>query len=337
MRLVAALEATQDRDGVLDGRLGDQDLLEAALQGGVLLDALAVLVQRGGADHAELTAGEHRLEHVARVHRRVAAGARADDGVQLVDEGDDLPVALLDLGEDGLEAFLELTAVLGTCDHRPEVQGDEPLVPQGLGDVALDDALGEALDDGRLADAGLTDEHGVVLRTARQHLHDTADLLVTADDRVELALAGGGREVGAELLQRLVLALGVGSGHPAPSPALLECVQQLLRTGSLPVEDLTGTAALRRHGDQQVLGGEVVVAELLGPLVGVGEDGEQVAARLRRGDGRPGHAGQRAQEPFGLLPHRHLVGLDGREQVGDVRVVLAREQRKQQMPGVRSG
>ncbi len=331
--LVAALEATQDRDGVLDGRLGHQDLLEAAFQGGVLLDALAVLVERGGADHPQLTAGEHRLQHVAGVHRGVAARARADDRVQLVDEGDDLPVALLDLGEDGLQAFLELAAVLGTRDHRAQVQGDEPLVPQGLGDVALDDALGEPLDHGRLADAGLTDEHGVVLRAARQHLHDPADLLVTADDRVELALAGGRGEVGAELLQRLVLAFGVGSGHPAPSPALLECVQQLLRAGSLPVEDLTGAAALRRDGDEQVLGGEVVVTELLGAPVGVGEDGEQLAAGLRRRDGRPGDAGQRAEEPLGLLAHDHLVGLDGGQQIGDVGVVLAREQRQQQVPG----
>ena len=91
--LVAALEPAQDRDGVLDGRLGDQHLLEAALQRRVLLDPLAVLVERRRADHAQLTAGQHRLEHVAGVHGGVAAGARADDGVQLVDEGDDLAVA----------------------------------------------------------------------------------------------------------------------------------------------------------------------------------------------------------------------------------------------------
>ena len=33
-----------------------------------------------------------------------------------------------------------------------------------LGHVALDDAPGQALDDGGLADAGLADEHRVVLR-----------------------------------------------------------------------------------------------------------------------------------------------------------------------------
>ena len=49
------------------GRL-DEDRLEAALQGGVLLDVLAVLVEGRGTDHAELAPGEHRLDHVAGVH-----------------------------------------------------------------------------------------------------------------------------------------------------------------------------------------------------------------------------------------------------------------------------
>lgn len=70
--LVTALEAAQDGDGVLDARLRNQHLLEAALQGGVLLDPLAVLVERRRADHAQFAAGQHRLEHVARVHGGVA-------------------------------------------------------------------------------------------------------------------------------------------------------------------------------------------------------------------------------------------------------------------------
>ena len=72
--------------------LADEDLLEAALERGVLLDVLAELVEGRGADEAQLTAGEHRLEHVARVHGRLAGGPGADDGVQLVDEGHDLAV-----------------------------------------------------------------------------------------------------------------------------------------------------------------------------------------------------------------------------------------------------
>ena len=66
--------------------------LEAALQGRVLLDVLAVLVQRGGADAVQLAAGQRGLEHVAGVHRALGL-ARADEGVELVDEEDDLPSA----------------------------------------------------------------------------------------------------------------------------------------------------------------------------------------------------------------------------------------------------
>src|ERR1700691_652352 len=47
---------------------------------------------------------------------------------------------------------------------------------QGLGDVALHDALGEPLHDGGLAHPGLADEDGVVLGAPREHLDDAADL-----------------------------------------------------------------------------------------------------------------------------------------------------------------
>ena len=103
------------------------------------------------------------------------------------------PSLRLDLVEHGLEPLLELAAVLRAGDHRAEVERDEPLAAQRLGHVAGDDALGEPLDDGGLADAGLADQHRVVLGAPREHLHDAADLGVAADDRVELALAGRAR------------------------------------------------------------------------------------------------------------------------------------------------
>ena len=69
-------------------RLIDQHRLEAAFEGGVLFDVLAVFVERGGADAVQLAAGQHRLEQVAGVHRPFGL-AGADDGVQFVDEQDD--------------------------------------------------------------------------------------------------------------------------------------------------------------------------------------------------------------------------------------------------------
>ena len=125
--------------------------------------------------HVQLAAGQHRLEQVGGVHRALGR-ARADDRVQLVDEQDDLALGVLDLLQDGLEPLLELAAVLGAGDERAQVECDDALVLQALGHVAAHDALGQALDDGRLADARLADQDGVVLGPPRQHLDDAPDL-----------------------------------------------------------------------------------------------------------------------------------------------------------------
>ena len=186
--------------------------LEAALERGVLLDVLAVLVERGRADGVQLAARQHRLEHVRGVERAFGR-AGADHGVQLVDEEDDLALRLDDFLEHRLQPLLELAAVLRAGDERAHVERDDPLVLQPFGHVAADDALGQAFDDGGLADAGLADEHGVVLGAARQHLDDAAHFLVAADHRIELALARQLGEVAAVLLERLVLALGILIGH----------------------------------------------------------------------------------------------------------------------------
>ena len=123
------------------------------------------------------------------------------------------PCALSDLLQHGLQALLELAAVLRSRDQRSHVECDDALVLEALGHVTADDALGEAFDDGGLADAGLADQHRVVLGPAREHLDDPADLVVAADDRVELAVARGSGQVAPVLLQCLVLALGALVGH----------------------------------------------------------------------------------------------------------------------------
>src|SRR5690606_14960952 len=84
MDFVLLLDSAQYRDGLLDGRFVDDDRLEAPLQRGVLLDG-PVLVEGGGPDHAQLTTGEGRLEHVACVNGSFGL-ACSDDGVEFVDE-----------------------------------------------------------------------------------------------------------------------------------------------------------------------------------------------------------------------------------------------------------
>ena len=136
-------------------------------------------------------------------------GSCADQRVQLVDEEDDLAVRVLDLLEQGLEAVFELAAILGSGEHDGQVEGDDALVLQNLRHVAVHDAAGESFDDGGLADAGLADEHGVVLGAAREHLDDAANLFVAADDGIELAATGEVGQVLCIFLERLKLGLGI--------------------------------------------------------------------------------------------------------------------------------
>jgi hypothetical protein len=128
--------------------------------------------------------------------------------VQLVDEEQDTPFRAGDLVEDRLQALLELAAVLGSGQERPHVEGEDRPVPKALRHVPVDDALGEPLDNRRLADTGVANEHGVVLCLPRQDLHDAPDLRVAPDDRVELAGPGLLHQVTAVLLERLVGDLG---------------------------------------------------------------------------------------------------------------------------------
>ena len=74
-------------------------------------------------------------------------------------------------------------------------------------------AAGEPFDDGGLTDAGLADEDRIVLRAAREHLDDAADLPVAADHRIELALARQLGQIATVAFERLVGAFGILAGY----------------------------------------------------------------------------------------------------------------------------
>jgi hypothetical protein len=183
--LVAALEPAQDRHGVLDGRLADQHLLEAPLERRRPSRCRCGTRRASSRRPCAARRGEHRLEHVAGVHRALGL-AGADERVQLVEEGDDLALALLDLLEHGLEPLLELPAVLRAGDHAARSSATM-LLPRSDSGRRPRRCAERDPRRRRSSRRRLTDEHGVVLRAPAEHLDDAADLVVAADDRVELA------------------------------------------------------------------------------------------------------------------------------------------------------
>ena len=306
VRLVAVAQALQDLDGERHVRLLHLDGLEPALEGGVLLQVLAVLVDGGGTDGLQLAPGQHRLEDRGGVDGAFGR-AGTHQGVELVDEQHDV-AAGADLLQDLLEALLEIAAVAAAGDEGAEVERVELLAGQRLGDLVGHDPLGEALDDGRLAHAGLTDEDRVVLGAPGQHLHDPFDLLLAPDDRVELVVPGQRGEVAAELVEHGGTGRGVGllvAGLAATDGLLALVAREQLddlladpgQVGAEALQDLGGHAlALAHQSEQHVLGADVAVAELqrlaqrqLEDLLGPG--GERRGARSGRC--RPGRSSPR--------------------------------------------
>ncbi|CAB5069065.1 unannotated protein [freshwater metagenome] len=162
--LVPVAQTLEDLDGVGKRGLVHLHRLEAALQGGVLLEVLSVLVERGGTDGLQFAPSEHRLEDARRIDCPFC-GTGTDERVNLVDEQDDVSAGA-DLLEHLFQAFLEIAAIPRAGNECAEVQRVQLLAAQGVGHVARDDLLGETLDDRGLAHPGLTDEHGVVFGAA---------------------------------------------------------------------------------------------------------------------------------------------------------------------------
>ena len=205
---------------------------------------------------------------------------------------------------------------------RAHVERHQLLVLQALRHVAVDDAERQAFGDGGLADAGLADQHGIVLGAAGEHLDGAADLLVAADDRVELAVARRFGQVAGVFLQRVIAGFRRGGvGGAALADVVDRLVQRVRRDAGIG-EDLRGRGVLL-HGErqQQPLDRDEGIAGLLGDLLGGGEDFRQ---RLREvelagaaGDFRQlrqrrvGGAERRARIAAGALdqPRRHALAV----------------------------
>ena len=222
----------------------------------------------------------------------------------------------LHLGQHGLQPLLELAAVLGAGDQRAHVERQQLLVLEALGHVALDDALGQPFGDGGLADAGLADQHGVVLGAPGQHLDGAADLLVAADHGIDLALGGQRGQVARVALERVVGLLGRGAVGRA---ALADVVDGLVQRGRVDagiLEHAGGVGLLHGQGQQQALDGDELVAGLVGDLLGGVEHARQLGRQVDLAGPAAGH--------LGPLRQRELDGLQGVARAGRRRAGSAR-------------
>jgi predicted ABC-class ATPase len=120
------------------------------------------------------------------------------------------------------------SSAIGAGDHGAEIERHQALVAQGLRHVAVDDALGQALDDRGLADAGLADQNRIVFGAAGQHLDGAANFLVPPDHRVEFTLPRHRGQVAGILFEGVVALFGAGAVCGAAFAQVVDRLVQLL-------------------------------------------------------------------------------------------------------------
>ena len=187
--------------------------------------------------------------------------------------------------------------------ERAHVEGEQFLVLEAVRHVAVDDAQRQALDDGGLADAGLADQHRIVLGAAGKYLDGAADFLVTADHRVELAVAGGLGQIAGIFLQRVIGVLGRLRVGGAALAQLLDDGIEVLRGDPRLSENFSGVAVLlKRNSEQEPLDRDEAVAGLVRDLLGVVEQPRGRGCEIDLAGARPRHLWHLAQRLFERRP-----------------------------------
>ena len=194
--------------------------------------------------------------------------------MQFIDEENDI-LGPADLGHHSLDSLFKLAAVLGSGNHHRQVEDYNSPSPENFGDTAADNVLRKTFDNRSFSDARLAKKDGIVLGSTAQDLDHALDLIMTPDNRVQLALscqlgqipAKGieGRCLGTALLsfgRRLwdgALGLRVGPKqfqHLEPHVFKLQIqIEEDLRGNSIVLPD---------QAKEEMLRTDVVVAQFVG-------------------------------------------------------------------------
>ena len=332
VQLVLFLNAAQDRNGVFDGGFFHHHRLEPPRKRRVLFDIFAVLIQRCRADAVQLAPRQRGFDQVGCIHCAFGFPG-TDQGVHLVDEKDDLARGGGHFRQHRFQPFFEFTTVLRPCNQRAHVQRHQLLVAQAFGHIAIDDAQRKSFGNRRLADAGFTDQHRVVLGAPGQDLHRAPDLFVAPDDRVDLALLGRLGQVARVFLQRIIALFSTGAVGGATLADIVDRGVQLGRRHGTRILRILGLAGHHAQRHQNPLDGNKAVARLGRDLFGLVQHAGK--GRVHEGLGIARHLGQFAQGQINRFDHARRLSARLADQVAGQPLIII-HQGFQQMLGCKT-
>src|SRR5262249_28340621 len=126
-------------------------------------------------------------------------GTSTNQSMHLVDK-DDTVAAVTNFLNDLLQTLFKLTTVLRASHQRANIEGQQALASQRLGNFPSHKALSQPINDSGFSDARLTNKSGIVFRATREDLNDTLNLLMTTNNGIKCTGAGSGGQVHAHLI-----------------------------------------------------------------------------------------------------------------------------------------
>ena len=185
--LVVMLDSLQHLYRFRHRRFIDGHRLEAALQGGVLFDIFAVLVECGGTDDLDLSAGKRRLEDICGIHASLRF-AGSDNVMDLVDHKNGVS-DLADLIQQTENTGLKLSSELRSGNKRRHVQEIDLLILQLIRYISCNDAESKCFCNCRFSDARFANQARVVLLAATKDLDHAHQFTLASNDAVQLSIS----------------------------------------------------------------------------------------------------------------------------------------------------
>ena len=180
--------------------------------------------------------------------------------MDLVNKEDDLPFPLLDLFQDRFQTVLKFTSVFRTCNQGPYIKGKDLSIAEGLRDITVHDPLGKTFDNRGLSHPRLADQDRIILCPPGEDLDHTPDLIITTDNRVQLALAGNIGQVSGIFLQSLILPLRVLVRDPLAASDINKRLQEQVLIHPFPLQYISaGRGLFIQDGKKKMLLADILV------------------------------------------------------------------------------
>ena len=184
-RLVLRPQSLQNLDGVFHAGLRDIDLLESADYAALTGEVAVEFFVGGRADESDVSTLEIGLQHVRGVRTTVACPSCTNHVVDFVDIDDGVSFFLHSV-HHLLDAFLEVAAKLGSCQHRTHIHLIDAAPLESFGHFSMLDSCRQSIDKCRLSHTRLAHMQRIVLVFPAKHLYRAFQFLLASDERVVL-------------------------------------------------------------------------------------------------------------------------------------------------------